>query len=107
MESYLSGDATLILSLLECKYYDKAHHYIRRGIAQDNLISYRYLAYCYENGYGVKKNIKEAFIYYKEAALKDDYISLLRYAELGVEGYGKKEDIDILINKLLMKNIKK
>ena len=88
------ASASLISLLFELGEYEKAHQYIQRGIVLGDANSYRYLAIAYENGYGVKRNLKEAFNYYKEAAVKGNRFALTKYADFCLEGYGKKEDIE-------------
>ena len=94
----------IVLSLFDYKDYEKAHYYIKKGIELGNAPSYRYLAEAYEKGLGVKKSMKEAFNYYKEAVLKGDTFSTTNYANLCLEGYGKSEDIDRAIQLLLPRN---
>lgn len=44
--------------------YEKVFLYLEKAVAQNHPLAFRYLAECYENGYGVKKNVLKAIDLY-------------------------------------------
>ena len=58
-----------------------------------NGILQMWLGYCYDNGYGVEKNLKEAFKWCEKAALKGYHWSMNRLGEMYESGRGAEKNL--------------
>ena len=73
-ESNLTIDYTTALKLYKQKKYKSSYPKILQEAKKGNKEAAYLIAYMYENGFGVKKNIKKAFYWYKKAANEYSYI---------------------------------
>ncbi|CAI2180958.1 337_t:CDS:2 [Funneliformis geosporum] len=61
---------------------------------QNNSDIQYYLGFCYENGIGIKKDLKKAFDYYKKATGNGNKFAQFNVGMFYQNGWGVKEDLD-------------
>lgn len=100
VKGFLKGpkdDDTLLMDAIEhmlYKEYDKALAIFNQLAKKGNPVAIYYLGDCYENGYGVQKDVKKAFKQYSKAADMDSDIGLYAMGNCYEYGIGvEKNDV--------------
>ncbi len=80
------------------KEYDKAVHYLKKAAYKGHVEAIHYLAECYEDGYGVSKDLKKAVELYKKSAdagyAESQYnVAYFLFTGEGVENQDKRKSV--------------
>ncbi len=73
--------------------FNKAVEWYTKGAQKGEAESQLCLAYCYEKGDGVKKDLQKAVFWYTKAAEQGEAMAQTDIAEFYRTGYGVKEDL--------------
>ena len=73
--------------------YDKAVYWTKQAVAQNNAKAYNSMGWFYENGYGVEKDLGQAFALYKKSADLGYFGGMRHLGECYENGWGVEKDI--------------
>ena len=73
--------------------YEKAAYWILKSVNQNYPVAFNNLGWLYEHGYGVEKNLNQAFTYYKKAADLDNSGGMRHVGEFYENGWVVEKDV--------------